>query len=67
MRWQRCGWLGLALFAGLAGHADVRLPHLLSDHGVLQREMPIHIWGWADPGEQVSIAFHAQKLAATAD
>ena len=23
----------------------VSLPHLLSDHAVLQREAPIHIWG----------------------
>jgi sialate O-acetylesterase len=36
---------------------------MLSDHAVLQRDAPIHIWGWADPGEQVSVSFHAQKLA----
>ena len=25
---------------------------------VLQRDKPIHIWGWSDPGEKVSVAFH---------
>ena len=51
----------------LAAQAEVRLPSLLSDHAVLQRGAPIHIWGWADPGEHVSVSFHAQKLAATAN
>ena len=50
-----------------AAHAEVKLPHILSDHAVLQREMPIHIWGMADPGEKVSVAFHGQMLATAAD
>jgi hypothetical protein len=25
---------------------------------VLQRDRPIHIWGWSDPGEKVAVAFH---------
>src|ERR1700761_268372 len=37
---------------------EVRLPHMLSDHAVLQRQMPVHIWGWADAGEKVSVTFH---------
>ncbi len=51
---------------GVAG-AEVRLPNMLSDHAVLQRGQPIHIWGWAEPGEQVTVGFHEQRLAATAD
>jgi sialate O-acetylesterase len=47
--------------------AEVRLPHILSDHGVLQREAPIHIWGWAQPKEKVQVQFHAQKRAVTAN
>jgi sialate O-acetylesterase len=31
------------------------LPGIFSDHMVLQRDIPIHIWGWADPGERVSV------------
>ena len=34
---------------------------------VLQREMPIHIWGWADPGERVSVAFHDVSRGTLAD
>ncbi len=56
-----------ALFVSTSAQAAVRLPAMLSDHGVLQREAPIHIWGWADPGERVSVSFHAQKLSSAAD
>jgi sialate O-acetylesterase len=47
--------------------AEVQLPHILSDHGVLQREAPIHIWGWAGPNEKVEVDFHAQKRGVTAN
>jgi sialate O-acetylesterase len=48
-------------------YAEVRLPHLLSDHAVLQREKPIHIWGWAAAKERVQVGFHAQKQTVTAN
>jgi sialate O-acetylesterase len=34
---------------------------------VLQRGVPVRIWGWADPGEAVRVAFQGQTAAATAD
>lgn len=48
-------------------HAEVRLPHVLSDHAVLQRNRPIHIWGWATPNARLSAKFHAQTVPAQAD
>jgi sialate O-acetylesterase len=47
--------------------AEVSLPKVFSSHMVLQREMPIHIWGFAAPGEQVNIDFHGSSTHATAD
>ncbi len=44
--------------------AEVRLPNVLSDHAVLQRERPIHIWGWASPGARLTVHFRQQALAA---
>lgn len=32
---------------------------------VLQRDKPIHIWGWADPGEPVAIEFAGQQVSVT--
>ena len=37
------------------GRAEVRLPKVFSSHMVLQRDVPLTIWGWAQPGESVSV------------
>ena len=47
--------------------ADVRLPALFSDHMLLQGGVPVHVWGKADPGEEVSIRFQAQNISTTTD
>lgn len=47
--------------------ADVRLPSIVSDGMVLQRDQPLKIWGWADPGEKVSVDFVGVKKSAKAD
>jgi sialate O-acetylesterase len=52
-------------FASTA-HADVALPKVLSSHMVIQRNMPIHVWGTAAPQESVTVKFHASTGAATA-
>ncbi|MBN8732170.1 MAG: sialate O-acetylesterase [Acidobacteria bacterium] len=46
--------------------ADVRLPALIGDHMLLQRDVPLRIWGWADPGEQVSVTLLGQTSTAAA-
>jgi sialate O-acetylesterase len=43
------------------------MPHIFSDNMVLQRDRPVPIWGWADPGETVEVAFGAQVKKATVD
>lgn len=64
---RTCALFLSALLAGPLAHASVSLPHMLSDHAVLQREQPIHIWGWADPGEAVTVGFHGQTRSTTTD
>ncbi|HEY4050448.1 MAG TPA: sialate O-acetylesterase [Acidobacteriaceae bacterium] len=49
----------------LTAWSEVSLPKMLSDHVVLQRDQPIHLWGSAAPGEQVTIALHDQKQSTT--
>ncbi|MBS1563458.1 MAG: sialate O-acetylesterase [Bacteroidetes bacterium] len=39
-------------------HAQVTLPSLVSDSMVLQRNIPLKIWGWASPGEAVAVSFN---------
>ncbi len=36
-------------------HAEVTLPNIFGDNMVLQRDMPIPIWGWAAAGEEVTV------------
>ncbi len=47
--------------------ADVRLPNLIHSNMVLQRDMPVRIWGWAEPGETVNVSFHGQSFKTIAD
>ena len=46
--------------------ADVKLASPFTDHMVLQRDMPVPVWGWADPGERISVNFAGQNPTATA-
>ena len=50
-----------------AAAAEIRLPHMLSEHAVLQRDRPIHIWGQAAAGETVRVTFHEQRLELAAN
>lgn len=47
--------------------ADVAMPLCFSDHMVLQRDMPVRIWGTADPGEKVTVSLLAQSKEVVAD
>lgn len=47
--------------------AKVRLPRLVSDGMVLQRDVPIKVWGFADAGEQVNLSFRGVELQTKAD
>lgn len=58
--------LGL-LASGLTAHADVRLHRVFTDHMVLQRDLNVNVWGWAAPGEDVSVQFGDQQLSALTD
>jgi sialate O-acetylesterase len=46
--------------------AEPRLPHLFSNHMVLQRDKEIAVWGWADPGERVSVTLGTSAREAIA-
>lgn len=46
--------------------AQVRLPHILRDSMILQRDARIKLWGWAAPGEKISVRFNGKAAKATA-
>lgn len=45
--------------------SQVKLPRLVRDSMILQRDAPINIWGWAAPGEKISIQFNNKKFRTT--
>ncbi len=58
---------GLLMVASLPStRADVRLPHLFTDHMVLQRDRPIRVWGWADEGEKITVALDSKSTRTVA-
>ena len=57
----------LALSAGRAARADVRVPSLIGDNMVLQAGRKARVWGWAEPGERVTVAFRGRRARAVAD
>lgn len=49
------------MFSNLS-NANIKLPALVGDNMVLQRDTKITLWGWATPGEKVNIQFQNQNL-----
>ncbi len=54
------------LMISQAAFCQVRLPRLVSDGMVLQRDANLKIWGWAEAGEKVTINFNGKTYSATA-
>jgi sialate O-acetylesterase len=56
----------LVLLSASSLPAEVKLPSVFGSHMVLQREMPVPVWGWAAPGDEVTVTFRDQKQSAKA-
>lgn len=64
LRWIVCC---LAIVASPAvSLADVSLPSIFSNHMVLQQKRSVKVWGWADPGEKVTVSLASAKGEAVA-
>lgn len=46
--------------------AELELGSPFGDHMVLQHDQPVKIWGWAEPGESVTVTIKQQTASATA-
>ncbi len=55
-----------SLLIGSHASAAVKLPAIFAHHMVLQRDAPVPIWGWAEPGEEVTVAIADQSKTVTA-
>jgi sialate O-acetylesterase len=62
-------WAGVVILTAVLPHAqaEVRLHHLFTDSAVLQRGLPLPIWGTAREGERVTVELLHQKATTTAE
>jgi len=42
------------------------LPRILASHMVIQRELPVHVWGFATPGAPVTVSFRGEARSTKA-
>jgi sialate O-acetylesterase len=59
--------LVLGMYSSASIQAEIRLPSVISDHAVLQRDRPIHIWGWSKPGISLKVSLDRQTAMSVAD
>jgi sialate O-acetylesterase len=52
---------------GVSCFAELKLPAVFSDGMVLQRDQKVAVWGWVDPGAEVTVSFAGQEKTAKAD
>ncbi len=57
----------IAVLCGLGAEAKVKLPSVIGDGMVIQRNEPIRIWGWADSGESFGVCWQDMCHSVTAD
>jgi sialate O-acetylesterase len=57
----------LSFIYSVSVYSEVKLPGLISDGMVLQRDAEVKIWGWAAAGEKITIHFIDSTYRTTAD
>lgn len=58
--------LGL-LITALPLMAEISPAPLFRDHAILQRNLPLPVWGRAGPGERITVTFRGQEVGTTTD
>jgi sialate O-acetylesterase len=56
----------LVLFS-ISVYGNIKLPVLISDGMVLQRNSKVNVWGWATPGEKVQVRFNKKVFNTVTD
>lgn len=58
---------GIILTSPLLTTAQIKLPAILRDSMILQRDAPVNLWGWASSGEKITIILNNKKFSVKAD
>ncbi|OXA86317.1 sialate O-acetylesterase [Flavobacterium hibernum] len=54
----------LTILLSFAVNAQIKLPRLISDGMILQRDTKVKIWGWASPKEKIQLDFNHKTYKA---
>lgn len=57
----------MIFFSHQMAFGKIKLPDLVSDKMVLQRDVELKIWGWADQGENITIRFRNETYNTSPD
>lgn len=62
-------FVGMFFFLGSGENlfAQIKLPKILSDHAILQRDTELRLYGWAEPHEKIKLAFKGENIETTVD
>jgi len=50
------------LLAACSPKCPVTIPEVFGDHMVLQRDRPVSVWGWADPGSKIRVSWQGRRI-----
>lgn len=51
----------------ITANAQIKLPQIIADNMILQRNAPVPVWGWAKAGYTIKVSFAGQQKSAVAD
>ncbi len=57
----------MLLVLSISVPAQVVVPKVIGSHMVVQRELPVHVWGTAAPDERVAVSFRGETSATEAN
>ncbi|MBC7967677.1 MAG: sialate O-acetylesterase [Fuerstia sp.] len=46
--------------------AELKLPNIFGDHMVVQQKMPVKVWGWTKPGQEVTVTLAEKSVTGKA-
>ena len=57
--------LTVLILLSSASYSQVKLPAIIRDSMILQRDVKLNIWGWASKNEKVNIKFNGKSYKIT--
>lgn len=57
----------VCLFVSVNLNAEIKLSSLFKDRAVLQRDMKVPVWGWAEAGAKISVSIKGKTAVGTAN